>query len=58
MKTDSQIHLLPWLFVQVDGVQITPAHCIHIGLVTLTEVDYLQTECQKINKHRPRTCNE
>lgn len=46
MKTDSQTHLLIWKFVQVYGVQFIPAHCINIGLMTLTEVDDLQTECE------------
>lgn len=40
--SDPQLHFLPGLFVQVDGVQLGPAHGLHVGLVSLPEVDHLK----------------
>lgn len=37
-----QLHFLPGLLVQVDGVQLRPADGVHVGLVALPEVYHLQ----------------
>lgn len=37
-----QLHFLPGLPVQVDGVQLRPADGLHVGLVALPEVDHLE----------------
>ena len=40
--THPQLHLPPGLLVHVDGVQLGPAHGLHVRLMTLPEVDHLR----------------
>lgn len=37
----AELHFLPRLFLQVDGVQIIPAHGFDVSLVSLSKVDHL-----------------
>lgn len=50
-----QLHFLPGLLVQVDGVQLRPADGLHVGFVALPKVDHLRDRRRVTALSRTRT---
>lgn len=44
----AELHFLPRLFLQVDGVQIIPAHGFDVSLVSLAKVDHLMRNPESV----------